>query len=60
VAPRKLRYVFVTATLPQQTAEELLVQWPDLALASGPGLHRTAAGKLALRPIDTCIRICLV
>jgi hypothetical protein len=47
VAPRKLRYVFVTATLPQQTAEELVTQWPDMALASGPGLHRTAAGVCA-------------
>ncbi len=54
-APPSLRFLLVTATLPQHTADSLRGAFKDLALASGPGLHRTAAGAgsrelLLIRP----------
>jgi hypothetical protein len=39
-----LRFVMVTATLPQHAALQLKDSFRDLALVAGPGLHRTAAG----------------
>ena len=44
-APASLRFVLVTATLPQHTLAQLRLDFPNLALASGPGLHRTAVGQ---------------
>lgn len=44
VAPPSMRFVMVTATLPQHTALALRSQFRDIQLVTGPGLHRTAAG----------------
>ncbi len=44
-APASLRFVLVTATLPQHTVEVLREAFEDITLASGPGLHRTAPGS---------------
>ncbi|GLI63965.1 hypothetical protein VaNZ11_007133, partial [Volvox africanus] len=43
-APLSLRFVTVTATLPQHVFAELREVWPGLQTVFGPGLHRTAAG----------------
>ncbi|GIL94529.1 hypothetical protein Vretimale_758 [Volvox reticuliferus] len=43
-APPTLRFVMVTATLPQHVFAELREVWPGLQTVFGPGLHRTAAG----------------
>ncbi|KXZ46522.1 hypothetical protein GPECTOR_43g959 [Gonium pectorale] len=43
-APPSLRFVLVSATLPQHVVAELRTLWPDLQPLFGPGLHRTAAG----------------
>ncbi|GFH24614.1 uncharacterized protein HaLaN_22441, partial [Haematococcus lacustris] len=43
VAPPSMRFVMVTATLPQHTALALRSQFRDIQLVTGPGLHRTAA-----------------
>ncbi|GIL45873.1 hypothetical protein Vafri_3002 [Volvox africanus] len=43
-APPSLRFVMVTATLPQHVFAELREVRPGLQTVFGPGLHRTAAG----------------
>jgi ATP-dependent RNA helicase DDX18/HAS1 len=42
-----LRFIMVTATLPQHSALQLKESFRDMALVSGPGLHRTAAGRFS-------------
>lgn len=42
--PPGLRFVLATATLPQHMLAQLEADFPQIALAMGPGLHRTAAG----------------
>ncbi len=44
LAPTSLRFMLVTATLPQHTAQALQQSFRNITLATGPGLHRTAAG----------------
>ncbi len=44
MAPAGLRFVLVTATLPQHTLARVRQNFPDIALAMGPGLHRTSPG----------------
>ncbi len=43
-APASLRFVLVTATLPQHVFGLLREVWTDLQPVFGPGLHRTAPG----------------
>jgi len=43
-APSNLKFVLVTATLPQHTLSLVRQGFPDISLAMGPGLHRTASG----------------
>jgi hypothetical protein len=43
-APSSMRFVLVTATMPQHTFAELRDIWPEIRTVLGPGLHRTAAG----------------
>ncbi|PNH11413.1 DEAD-box ATP-dependent RNA helicase 50 [Tetrabaena socialis] len=43
-APPSMRFVLVTATVPQHCWAALREVWPDLRQAFGPGLHRTAPG----------------
>ena len=40
-----MRFILVTATLPQHTLALVREGFPDISLAMGPGLHRTAAGE---------------
>ena len=48
VAPPGLRFVLVSATLPQHTADALAELFPGLTPAFGPGLHRTAPGAVCV------------
>jgi ATP-dependent RNA helicase DDX18/HAS1 len=50
-APEGLRFLLVSATLPQHTYHQLQDLFPGLRAAFGPGLHRTAAGKSSLRVV---------
>ncbi|EFN54452.1 hypothetical protein CHLNCDRAFT_135879 [Chlorella variabilis] len=43
-APSTTRFVFATATIPEQVYLDLEEAFPGLAAALGPGLHRTAPG----------------
>lgn len=43
-ASPSVRFVLVSATLPQHTFDELQELFPGLGAAFGPGLHRTATG----------------
>ncbi len=45
-APKKTRFVLVTATIPQHVTDQLLECFPGMQAAFGPGLHRTASGLL--------------
>ncbi|KAL4458181.1 hypothetical protein ABPG75_013046 [Micractinium tetrahymenae] len=43
-APDTTRFVFATATIPEQVYLDLEEEFPGLVAALGPGLHRTAPG----------------
>ncbi|KAI7845180.1 hypothetical protein COHA_001225 [Chlorella ohadii] len=43
-APPSTRWVFATATLPEQVFMDLEEEFPGIVAALGPGLHRTAPG----------------
>lgn len=43
-APATTRFVFATATIPEQVYLDLEEEFPGLVAALGPGLHRTAPG----------------
>ena len=43
-APKGLRFVLVTATLPAHTLDQFKNLFDEIAIAMGPGLHRTAVG----------------
>lgn len=45
VAPPGLRFVLVSATLPQHICDQLQQLFPGLQAMFGPGLHRPAAGE---------------
>ena len=47
-APATARFVFATATLPEEQYMSLEEEFPGLVAALGPGLHRTAPGEAAL------------